>query len=77
MTKEIKVVNEFIKKAPRKELESVMSEICFSDRQKEVFELCCIRKLGIDFVADTLNVCSMVVNRELKTIKNKIFLMLN
>lgn len=72
MTETIRTVNNFLKNATKKEIEDILSEIVLSDRQKSVFDMCCIRKLGVGFAADSLGVCPMAVNMELRAIKTKI-----
>lgn len=62
--------------ATRAEIDDVMSKIILSDRQKKIFEICCIRRLGIYFAADETAVCPFVVNKELRIIKAKIFAVL-
>ena len=40
--------------------------------RKKIFEMFYIKKQNIDFIADSLCVCKIVVNNELKIIRNKI-----
>ena len=65
-------INEFFRKAVKKDVDKVKSEIILSERQQQIFEMFYIKKQSIDFIADTLCVCRMVVNNELKIIREKI-----
>ena len=65
-------INEFFRKAVKKDVDKIKSEIILSERQQQIFEMFYIKKQSIDFIADTLCVCRMVVNNELKVIREKI-----
>ncbi|MBR6079935.1 MAG: hypothetical protein IKP60_07250 [Treponema sp.] len=77
MTREVKIVNDFLKNATKTQVDKVLSDVILSDRQKKVFDLYCVRGLGIGFTADTIGVCPMVVNNELKIIRMKIYRHIN
>ena len=64
-------INEFFRKAVKKDVDKIKSEIILSERQQQIFEMFYIKKQSIDFIADTLCVCRMVVNNELKIIRNQ------
>lgn len=68
----IKRINEFFRKAVKKDIDKINSEIILSDRQREIFEMFYVKKQNIDYIADSLCVCKMVVNNELKIIREKI-----
>lgn len=68
----IKSINIFFKKAVKKDVDAIKSNIVLSDRQKIIFDMFYIKKQNIDFIADSLCVCRMVVNNELKIIREKI-----
>jgi predicted DNA-binding protein YlxM (UPF0122 family) len=68
----IKNINIFFKKAVKKDVDAIKSNIVLSDRQKIIFDMFYIKKQNIDFIADSLCVCRMVVNNELKIIREKI-----
>ncbi len=72
MSKIIKSINNFFKKAIKKDIDKINNEIVLSERQQKIFEMFYIKKQNIDFIADSLCVCKMVVNNELKIIRNKI-----
>ena len=71
MSKIIKNINNFFKKAVKKD-NKINNEIVLSERQQKIFEMFYIKKQNIDFIADSLCVCKMVVNNELKIIRIKI-----
>ena len=68
----IKRINNFFRKAVKKDVDKIKSEIILSERQQQIFEMFYIKKQNIDFIADSLCVCKMVVNNELKIIREKI-----
>lgn len=72
MSKIIKNINNFFKKAVKKDINKINNEIVLSERQQKIFEMFYIKKQNIDFIADSLCVCKMVVNNELKIIRIKI-----
>ena len=65
-------INNFFRKAVKKDVDKIKSEIILSERQQQIFEMFYIKKQNIDFIADSLCVCKMVVNNELKIIREKI-----
>lgn len=72
MSKIIKNINNFFKKAVKKDIDKINNEIVLSERQQKIFEMFYIKKQNIDFIADSLCVCKMVINNELKIIRGKI-----
>lgn len=72
MSKIIKSINNFFRNAIKKDVDKINSELVLSERQQKIFEMFYLKKQNIDFIADTLCVCKMVVNNELKIIRNKI-----
>ena len=68
----IKRINNFFRKAVKKDVDKIKSEIILSERQQQIFEMFYIKEQNIDFIADSLCVCKMVVNNELKIIREKI-----
>lgn len=67
-----KAINRFFKFALRRDVESVKNKMVFTDRQERIFEMFYVRRQSIDYIADTLCVCRMVINNELKTIRQKL-----
>ena len=72
MSKIIKRINDFFRNAIKKDVDKINGELILSDRQRRIFEMFYLKKQNIDFIADSLCVCRMVVNNELKTIRIKI-----
>lgn len=72
MSEAVRKINEFFRDALNKDIEHIKLEILLSDRQKDVFERFYLRKQDINFIADTLGVCPMVINNELKAIRKKL-----
>lgn len=72
MSKIIKKINDFFRNAIKKDVDKINNELVLSERQQKIFEMFYIKEQNIDFIADSLCVCKMVVNNELKIIRNKI-----
>ena len=72
MSKIIKKINDFFRNAIKKDVDKINNKLVLSERQQKIFEMFYIKKQNIDFIADSLCVCKMVVNNELKIIRNKI-----
>ena len=68
----IKFINSFFKQAIKEDVDEVKSKIILSERQGKIFEMFYIKRNDINFIADTLGVCPMVINNELKAIRQKI-----
>lgn len=67
-----KMINQFFKFAIKEDVEKVKQNIVLSERQWKIFTMFYLEKHDIDFIADSLGVCSMVVNNELKIIRTKL-----
>ena len=72
MSKIIKKINDFFRNAIKKDVDKINDELVLSERQQKIFEMFYIKKQNIDFIADSLCVCTMVVNNKLKIIRTKI-----
>lgn len=72
MSNEVKRVNSFFKTAMKSEIDTVLSDVIFTDRQQKIFDMFYLKRFNIGFIADTLNVCPMVVNNDLKIIRIKL-----
>lgn len=72
MSKIIKKINDFFRNAIKKDVDKINSELILSERQRKIFEMFYLKKQNIDFIADSLCVCRMVVNNELKAIRIKL-----
>lgn len=76
MTKEVKIVNDFMRSATRAQVDEVLSDVILSDRQRKIFDLHFIRRMDIGFTADELGYSSSVICVELRIIRRKIFAIL-
>lgn len=72
MSQTIRKINNFFKNAISSDIEKINKNIILSERQEIIFKMKYLQKKDINFIADSLNVCSMVVNNELKIIRKKI-----
>lgn len=72
MSKIVTTINNFFRNALRKDVDDIKGKILLSERQDKIFDMFYIKKQNINFIADTLNVCPMVINNELKAIRQKI-----
>lgn len=72
MSELTKRINQFFRTAIRSEVESIESSIVLSERQERIFKMYYIKKNSVSFISDTLCVCPMVINKELKVIREKI-----
>ena len=76
MTKEVKIVNDFMRSATRAQVDEVLSDVILSDRQRKIFDLHFIRRMDIGFTADELGCSPSVICVELRIIRRKIFAIL-
>lgn len=72
MSESVKEINSFFKTAVKSDVDSIKDDLLLSDRQDKIFHMYYIRKLDINFIADELGVCPLVVSNELKIIRNKL-----
>ena len=72
MSQFVKDINKFTKNAVKSEMDKVKEELLLSDRQDKIFHMYYIRRLDINFIADELGVCPLVISNELKTIRKKL-----
>ena len=72
MLEAVRKVNSYFKSATRPEVDSLLSQIILSERQLKIFDMYYIKKKDVGFIADSLGVCNLVVNIELKRIREKI-----
>lgn len=68
----VRRINAWFRSATRADVDTLLSKIILSDRQQMIFDMFYIRKQNIGYIADSLNVCSLVVSKELNVIRNKI-----
>ncbi len=72
MSESSKRVNKFFKHANRSDLQIITDDIIFSERQEKVMEMFYLKKKGINFIADTLNISSDSIKKDLYGIRQKI-----
>lgn len=72
MSESSKRVNKFFKNANRADLQIITDDIIFSERQEKVMEMFYLKKKGINFIADTLNISSDSIKKDLYGIRQKI-----
>ena len=72
MSTKSKAVNTFFRTAIKSDVEKIKGEIILSDRQDKIFTMYYIQRKDRNFIADTLYISATVVDRELKTIRDKI-----
>lgn len=72
MSQTIRKINNFFNNAISSDIEKINKNIILSERQEIIFRMKYLQKKDINFIADSLNVCSMVINNELKIIRKKI-----
>ena len=65
-------VNHFFKFANRADVDSVLARIILSERQIKIFDMFYLKRQNVNFIADSLYVSPAVINRELKSIREKI-----
>lgn len=68
----VKRVNLFFRSAIKDEVDELMPKLLLTDRQYTIFNMYYIEDLDINFIADKLGVCNVVVSKDLKAIRDKI-----
>ena len=64
MSQSVKQINNFFKTAVKSDVDVIREELLLSDRQLEIFNMYYIRRLDLNFIADTLGVSSIVISKE-------------
>ena len=72
MSQSVKNINNFFKTAIKSDVDGIKDDLLLSDRQDKIFHMYYIRRLDINFIADDLGVCPLVISNELKTIRKKL-----
>lgn len=72
MSTMVKTVNKFFKTAIKSEVDEIKNKILLSERQEDIFDRYYIKKQDVNFIADTLNICPIVVSNELRLIRFKL-----
>lgn len=68
----VKRVYLYFRTASKKEVDYIRDNCIFTDRQKQIFEMYYIRRQNVGYISDIINVSQIVVNVELKLIREKI-----
>lgn len=71
MSQSVKEINNFFKTAVKSDIDDIKDDLLLSDRQDKIFHMYYIRKLDVNFIADELGVCPLVISNELKIIRKK------
>ena len=72
MSQSVKNINNFFKTAIKSDVDGIKDDLLLSDRQDKIFHMYYIRRLDVNFIADDLGVCPLVISNELKTIRKKL-----
>lgn len=65
-------INAWFRDATRADVNDLLSKLILSERQTRIFEMFYLKRQNIGFIADELYISQTVVCEELKTIRNKI-----
>lgn len=68
----VTAINNFFNNALDEDVKKIQSGIFLTPRQLTIFKMYYLEKQQVTYIADTLNVCPSVINKELKIIRNKI-----
>lgn len=77
MSDTVKTINRFYRFCSKPDEESVYSRLLLTDRQDTIYKMYYRQDKDINFIADTINVCPSLVDKELKIIRTKIINILN
>jgi len=69
----VTLINSYFRTATKEEVEKTHDKILLSERQEYIFNSYYIKKKSADFIADSLNVSTPVIHKELKVIRDKLF----
>ncbi len=72
MNSTVRMINQWFRTATRADVNNILSKIILSERQTRIFEMFYIKRQNIGFIADSLNVCQLVISNELRIIREKI-----
>lgn len=68
----VRKINRWIASANKADVDSMLNSIILSERQKVIFNRFYLDKKDTCFIADSLNVSPVVINKELRVIREKI-----
>lgn len=72
MSAESRKINEFFRNARKSDVDNLLSDIIFTERQDKIFFMFYIKKNDINFIADTLNASAETIKKELRKIRKKL-----
>lgn len=72
MSETSKAVNAFFRTAIRRDIDGLVDDLLLSRRQERIYELFYIKRMDINYIADTIGCCPRIVQKELRTIRKKI-----
>ena len=72
MSESVKTVNKFFREADKVSVNVLKAKMLLSDRQSIIFDMYYLRGNDVGFIADSLCVSGIVINRELYKIRKKI-----
>lgn len=72
MSKEVKEINKFFKTAIKSDIDEISPKLLLTERQETIFNMYYIKDKDINFIADTLGVCNVVISNELKVVRKKL-----
>ena len=65
-------INEFFRYATRDEVTDITGRVIFTERQMRIFDMKYLKGHDVNFIADSLFVSPKVIEKELRTIRDKI-----
>lgn len=77
MSQAVKIINSFFKSCSKQEEQKLYEKMLLTDRQETIYRMYYLKDKDINFIADTLNVSSGVIAKELKIIRKKILLIMD
>lgn len=72
MSASSKTVNAFFKTAIKRDVDGLVDNLLLSPRQERIYEMFYLKKLDINYIADTIGCCPRIVQKELRTIRKKL-----
>lgn len=72
----VKKMNCYFKNAVQNDLDYILSNAAFTERQEKVFQMYYIKRNDANYIADTIGISVSVIYRELKNIRSKVYKLL-
>ena len=77
MSQGVKTINSFFRFCTKQDEQKLYEKMLLTERQEAIYKMYYLQDKDINYIADTIGVCSGVVNKELKVIRKKILLILD